>query len=445
MDSDELYISYFFPPSIYAAGIISFKRILELGHKVDVLQGNFKQENDFDDYVNPHINNRHYVNVEGNLDLADFIFKFIDEGLKEIGNNHYEKIYSMSWLMANHFLACEYKIAHPDVFWSAEFSDPLIFDTNNNIKSSNKRIIDDEYISRINNEIQKLNDDFPLIESNASAYLVAEYIVYLFADEIIFTNENQREIMIDQFPFDIKDHVMKKSIIKPHPTIKKEFYHIKDVDLGLDDDCLNIAYFGNDYYSKRHFESLFYAVESLNHEYNDKIKVYMYISDDKLLKKLVPSDNFIVKKPMDYLNFLNATTQFDVLIVNDMITKGNFKFNPYLPSKLSDYLGSGRDIWALYEKGSPLSGYDLKYKSDIRDYDRCLDEFRKILEDNGFADEDAILNTEYYNDRLTDLNELYIKEFKANQRLRRQIKKLKKENKSSNSWKITERFRKIRK
>ena len=92
MDSDELYISYFFPPSIYAAGIISFKRILELGHKVDVLQGNFKQENDFDDYFNPHINNRHYVTVEGNLDLTDFIFKFIDEGLKEIGNNHYEKI-----------------------------------------------------------------------------------------------------------------------------------------------------------------------------------------------------------------------------------------------------------------------------------------------------------------------------------------------------------------
>lgn len=448
MDCEELYISYFFPPSNQASGIVTFKRIIENGRKVDVLQGEFKKSDEDDDFVGPYINERIQVSVEGKLDWADFIFKFMDRGLKAIDDN-YKRIYSRSWLMANHFLACEYKFTHPSVSWTAEFSDPLIFDLNNQPKTYKQMIIDDEiYITRLNDEIKNLGEEFPLIENKSSAYFIAEYLVYLFADKIIFTNENQMEVMLSQFPIDIKGHVIGKSEIKPHPTITDEFYHVNDVDLQLDDDCLNIGYFGNDYYSKRHFESLFYAVESLNHKYKDKIKIYIFSSNAGFIKKLIPSDNFIVKKPLEYLDFLNATTKFDILLVNDVNTQGNYKLNPYLPSKLSDYKGSGSDIWAIYEKGSSLSKLDLKYKSDMAVYDQCSSVFRKILEDYGFDDRDATVDKNYINDRMTDLNKLYEKEFKENLRLKRQVKKFKKENeelKSSNSWKITNLLRKIRK
>ena len=104
--------------------------------------------------------------------------------------------------------------------------------------------------------------------------------------------------------------------------------------MNLDEELINIAYFGADYYGKRHFEALFYALESLNHEYKNKIKLHLYINDKKLIKRLISTlsakDNIVVKKPLDYLTFLNATTKFDVLIVNDVITKDNFKINPYL-------------------------------------------------------------------------------------------------------------------
>ncbi len=450
MDCDELYISLLFPPANYVSGITVFKRIVQGGKPVDVLQSNFKSKNfeKFNEYVENYINNRIIVDIDCKVDWADCIFKFMKKGMDAIDRD-YKKIYSRSWLMANHFLAGEYKFLNSHVFWTAEFSDPLIYDLNNNPKKYNEMVIDDEgYISKLNDQIKRLNEiknaDFPLIDNGVSAYYVAEYLVYLFADKIIFTNENQAEVMLNQFPVDVKDFVLKKSEIKMHPTFPDEFYNIINSGLDLDKNYINFAYFGNDYYSKRHFESLFYSVEALNHKFKDKIRVYLFISNDVFLKKLVPSDRFIVKKPLEYLGYLNATTKFDVLIVNDMITKGNYEINPYLPSKLSDYLGSGSDIWALYENGSSLSGFDLKYKSEISNFNSCLDELVSILDDWGYADENYSINHDYMSNRLTELNELYEMEFNRKQNLERKVKKLKKENddfSSSNSWKITKPLR----
>ena len=354
--------------------------------------------------------------------------------------------------MANHYLAWAYKYNHNQVFWTAEFSDPLIYDINNHPRQFKQMIIDDEeFISKVNQKIEefnkKNNHDFPLIENNSSSYFIAEYLVYLFADKIIFTNENQQEIMLNQFPVDIKDLVLNKSEIKMHPTLDESFYHIKNVNLNIDDSLINIAYFGNDYYSKRHFEALFYAVESLNHKFKNKLKIYLYISEDSLVEKLVPSDIFVVKKPLNYLEFLNALTKFDVLIINDLVTKNNFDINPYLPSKLSDYSGSKSDIWALYESGSSLSKLDFKYKSNIEDYDDCLKELVSILEDNGYIDRDYSINKDYLNFRFTVLNSLYEEEFRKNKKLEREIQGLNVENnliKSSNSWKVTKPLRNLK-
>ena len=306
-----------------------------------------------------------------------------------------------------------------------------------------KMVVDDEgYIGKLNDEInifnQKNNTSFPLIENKSSAYFIAEYLVYLFADKVIFTNANQRETMLGQFPVDVYDFVIDKSEIKRHPTLQSRYYHIKESDIDLNDEYINVAYFGTDYYGKRHFEALFYALESLNHRFKDKIRLHLYINDKKLIKRLISTlsvkDNIIVRKPLDYLSFLNATTKFDVLIVNDVITKGNFEINPYLPSKLSDYLGSSRDVWALCEMGSTLSVADVRYKSDINDFESCGETLVQILHDRGFVDDDYSFD-EYYNRRLTFLNELYEMEFRKNLELEKELKDLKKE-KSRKRFKI---------
>ena len=77
---------------------------------------------------------------------------------------------------------------------------------------------------------------------------------------------------------------------------------------------------------------------------------------------------------------------------------------------------------------------DFKYKSDIYDFKSCGEELVRILEDNGYADEDYFFE-EYFAQRLTSLNELYEKEFRKNLKLKKQLKKLKEE-KSHKRFKI---------
>lgn len=189
---------------------------------------------------------------------------------------------------------------------------------------------------------------------------------------------------------------------------------------------------------------MFYAVEALNHKYKDIIRVYLYVSNRNMFKKLLPSDRFITKKPLKYPDFLNATTKFDVLLVNDVTTDGVFEVNPYLPSKLSDYMGAKTDVWALYEPGSALSKTDVKYKSDMYDYDACLKELVRILEDYGFEDDDFSVNQKYLNDRFTYFNELYEKEFNQKNNYKRKYNKLKKEEKSSRGWNISNSLRRLK-
>ena len=443
--SEELVISFLFPPSDNVSGITVFKRIVENNETVDVLQakrsGNLNSQ--LNEYIEEYIDERIQIDIDCEVDWTDCIFKYVKLGINAIKRD-YKKVYSRSWLMGNHFLAFEYKLKNPAVFWTAEFSDPLIYDLSNKPKTYKQMVVDDEgYIDKINDQIkvfnQNNNTSFPLIEYDSSAYFIAEYLVYLFADKVVFTNNNQREIMLRQFPVDVYDWVLAKSEVKRHPTLEDKYYHIGEAKLNLDEELINIAYFGADYYGKRHFEALFYALESLNHEYKNKIKLHLYINDKKLIKRLISTlsakDNIVVKKPLDYLTFLNATTKFDVLIVNDVITKDNFKINPYLPSKLSDYLGSSSDVWALCEKGSTLSAADVRYKSDIHDFDSCGETLVQILHDNGFVDDNYSFD-EYYNRRLTSLNELYEKEFRKNLKLKKELKELKKKKSNKKRFKI---------
>lgn len=452
MDSDELVISLLFPPSDYVSGINVFKRIVENKKQVDVVQ----IKSDLPDGTfNKYIGRRIFLDIDCELDTPSCIFKSLEIFRKSVKDD-YSRIYSRSWIANNHFIALDYKLSNPGVLWSAEFSDPLILNISNKPRNNRKFFISNpEYADYVNEHITELNEkidaDFPLIESESSVFFLAEYLTYLFADRLIFTNENQRKIMLDQFPEDVREFAFKKSEIRMHPTLDEEFYNVKSSGLDLDGDYINMAYFGRDYYGQRHFESLFYSIESLNHKFKDRIRVYLFTEDVALLKKLVSTldcrDSFIVRKPLEYFEFLNATTQFDVLIVNDVVTKGVWAQNPYLPSKVSDYMGSSSDVWAFYENGSPLSRLDLKYMSGISDFESCRNRLADILEDYGFEDDGCSFDDDYIIKRLTALNRIYETEFKRGLKLKAENESLNKRNRdilASNSWRLTKPLRDIR-
>lgn len=504
-DVDCLVISYYFPPRLETSGLVVARKIMEKNLHVDVIQSSYDESSDFNEIIDKYVNERFPIDIKSKPDYIPFIFEYINLGLKSIKKN-YNKIYSRSYIYSNHFLALEYKFNNPDVEWTAEFSDPLLLNLyDGKIKNYPRVILDNpDYIKKLNEKIANFNKSnnthFKDLDNPSNTFFVAEYLTFIFADKIIFTNENQREVMLSVYDDEIRQIVENKSIFEVHPTIDSEFYDYKDCGLELDDNYINIAYFGT-YYYIRHFEPLFYAFEALNHKYKDKIKFYFFTERDELLKisteNLKISDNLIIEKPLNYFEFLNATTKFDILLINDTITKGNFKVNPFLPSKYSDYIGSGSDIWGICEDDSILSKKEFKYKSSMTDYKSSCDVLISILNDNGYEDSDCFFEDNIYEKRINELNWRFGLEFderrkyynqsiklkenntklrsekqilfdkkeklkskndilrQKNENLKNKNEQLKKENKllkakydeiiNSNSWKITEPLRKFKK
>ena len=450
---ENLVISYLFPPSDDVSGIVQAKRILADKKSVDIVVSDSEYNSFFElaDFTDKYINNKIIIEMNGEpTDYIQTIFEFIKKAMEEIEkkNANYKTVSSICWRLANHFLALEYKFKHPDVFWSAEFSDPMLYTIFNEerLDKLDKR----EYIDRINNKILELGD-YPTIENPTNLYFIVEYLTYLFADEVVFTNINQREVMLSQLPVDVYDMVMKKSLIAPVPTLDEKYYHINETDININENDINIAYFGA-YYANRNFESIFYAFDSLNHKYKYKIKFHMYVQNPEFLKEIIRGldieNNMIIHDIVEYLEFLNLTTKFDILLANDLVTKDNFKINPYLPSKLADYAGSANDIWIIYERGSVMSDAEAKYKSDVHDYSTSRDVLIKILGDRGFVDDNISFDENYFDKRLTLFNEYYseIDELKGKiKELETENRKLQKDNKAtSKDSKLKRHLRKLK-
>ncbi|WP_458403796.1 hypothetical protein [Methanobrevibacter sp.] len=439
---DELVISYLFPPSRDVSGMVLAKRQIVENRRFDVICSDIKKDNDpeFKKLVDKYINEQILIDLACSPNFTECIFDFVEKSMEELDlRDTYKRIYSRVWKIANNFLALEYKLKHPDTYWISEFSDPLLYDIHNRKRDGGKKqvIENGEYLERINRAITDLNaaknTDFELVENPCNVHFLVEYIAYLFADEIIFTNENQRHVMLDQFPYDVRDFVMDKSTVKLHPILSEEYYHIKDCPCTLDSSKINLGYFGN-IYSKRHFETIFYAYEILNHKYKDRMQFHFYVNDPGQVKRLMEGleiyANVEINKTIDYLDFLNLTTKLDILIVNDLITSDCFEVNPYRPSKLSDYIGSKSKIWAVCEKGSCLDDVKTDYKSYITSRKSNIDAIVDILEDFSFEDSDYSLkdDEEYFIKRVTELNILIENEHKRLKSARSQVKKLKKKN-----------------
>lgn len=459
--ADELLICYKFPPSQRVSGVVYAKRLIKSQKILDIIQGpNGDEELDinFNEIVDKFVNKRFITKSNVSNPTWNSIKKFIEEGMKILEENGdiYKKIYSRAGAHESHFLALDYKLKHPETFWTAEFSDPLSITIDNEKRgSSNKDIYikDEYYINKINAEIKNMpieDLDLRMIDEELTIFELCEYLPFLFADEIIFTNENQMELMLDFYP-EIKELVKTKSKVDYHPTLDKEYYHVVESDYKVDKNYINFGYFGT-ILGKRHLENIFYAFESLNPQFKEKYMLHIFAQNKSILKKLTKdlniSDNLIINDKVPLLEFLNLTTKFDVLIVNDLNTYDNFEKNPFLPSKLADYLGSGNDIWGIYEKGSIMSQYNLKYKSDVADYESSLQTLKNIfkdkidLNDEGIdinsidGDLESYLETRIYqlnsligtlNSQKESSNEKLKKERKKNSKLKKENKKMKNE------------------
>ena len=456
--TNELIISYAFSPTNTTTSNVIVKRILCEKNKIDVIYASLDDMNkDFtlETYVNEFIEKKYIIHSNFSTDW-DNILHFVTEGIKKIKN--YEKIYSRANFPHSHFLALEYKLNNPKTFWRAEFSDPLTYTFGKRHLSG--KLEDEEYIEKINKVLKEKN--LELISSKYDINCICEYLTFIFADEIIFTNESQKEVMIDTLPFKID--INGKYIVSPHPTLDEKYYYAKESNYPLDNNYINFAYFGV-IFSNRAFEDFINAFDNVSDEYKDKIRLHLFTPNRTLFEQILSNellDKTIFNTNIDYLEFLNLTTKFDVLIVEDSFTKGHFIKNPYLPSKISDYNGSNTTIWAICEENSEMSKLNIEYKSYINDLNSNVNTLNSIMNEKTNIEIKLSSNdeNEYKKQRTTHLTQKIIElidvcesEFRKDEvyeakinELNQIIKNLEKENSqimNSNSWKMTKNLRKI--
>lgn len=381
-----LTVAYCFAPYNDSSAVVMAKRVRERGDVVDVVYNKMDGKREVDPSMRrisaPYVENEIPVDTPTYFSAWPAIEAFCLEGLERISElervkGPYERLYSRVMWPASHFLAALYKARNPSVVWTAEFSDPAARDVAGEVRSA--PLGPSPVLDELSAELKRR--DLPVPQSE-NCLDWCEYLAYALADHIVFTNENQRDYMLSYCPVEeIAAAARAKGIISPHPTLPPAFYSMVRANYALDPGVANLAYFGT-FYATRGLDDVLTALAQLDPPTRELLRLHVFTAKPQALRKRVEELGITalvrINPYVRFLAFLNLATKFDCLIVNDALTVGSHERNPYLPSKWSDYHGSGRQVWGLIEDGSPLSTRPLDFASPVGDITAAQDVLRKI-------------------------------------------------------------------
>lgn len=238
-------------------------------------------------------------------------------------------IYSRSMWAGSHVAALKYKEAHPSTIWIAEFSDPLYMGTDGCVRKASKEYTGDQaYLNTFWKDL--------------------ETAVFENADHIIFTNENQRDYMLQQNPVDASVDMRSKSLVWQHPRIPTYYADIVPTDYVLSEAYINIGYFGT-FYKNRSADAILMFLE------NPMVHLHIFTNvTPELETHMQEVSNRVHLHPMvSHLEVFTISKKMDYLFLNDIQFLGEMA--PYLPSKLADYLSVGTPVLALVYPNTPMS------------------------------------------------------------------------------------------
>ena len=378
----QLVFSYCFPPYADTSATVAAKIVLQQAEYVDVISADMSRVRKVDssllELANRWIDNRIEIQTPASFANWSLILEFAENAAKEAEKltraraKPYESLYSRVMWPASHLAAFLYKQENPDVPWTAEFSDPMRLDANANkrdcLLTSEARTRKLSAAADAENPHMDVDNGFDLIEA----------LTLIHADEVVFTNANQRDVVLSAYGNDFAEQVRTKSVIRPQPVPTTDMYSANPPAVMLPNETVNIGYFGN-FYPNRGLGEVFETLERSEFTNSRSIHFYIFTSNVEQAKALVPEslqEMVTVSTALPYLSFLSTSAVFDVLFVGDAVTEGTFTKNPFLPSKYADYRGSGARIWAHVEPGSPLSMEVVALKSTIGN----ANEIREIVE-----------------------------------------------------------------
>lgn len=356
-----LAVSVCFPPYSDPSAVTVAKRIEQAGQIVDVLSCNMSAVRQVDESLGilaaGWVDTVREVTENMAFSEWDGYRSFVDEGwkaLRDLPAWPYDRIYSRAMWPASHVLAAYIKTRRPNTHWVAEFSDPLSRDVHGS-KRPGTLPVDDLVHDLVDAASDASGAELSIPES---VFALAELLPYALADEIVFTNDNQLRYMVSYAPAALSDLIRAKAVVNPHPIPAEDLYSVVDAPGPPHPHKANLAYFGT-FYENRSLTDLIEALQSLPDSERRMLALDVFTSDQDTIGRTVErkglGDIVSVRPAVSYLEFLNLTTKYDCLIVEDASTSETHELNPYLPSKWSDYRGSGTPVWAFVEEGSTLS------------------------------------------------------------------------------------------
>lgn len=370
----RLVIAYNFAPFSDTGAVVMSKRIRSSGRPVDVISNDMSRarEKDSDNLLlsAPYVVWSRELKEPAYFSSETALESFVTSGLATLKEwtgrgRSYESIYSRSMWPASHFLAAAIKIKNPQIEWIAEFSDPSRMTTTGDFRNVplSSESLKEIYL----NQGPQIYDK--ILKSSPELFTWTEFLPYLFADKIIFTNYNQKQLMLSYSPEVLRDVIERKSIVSQQPTLPRTYYELASTSLELDPGEVNLGYFG-EFYNTRGLGELLEALEMLSDEQLHRIHLWVYSADASKIEQNASNRvlaRISIRLKVNYFEFLGLLDNFDYLIVNDAFTRDHHDTNPYLPSKLSDYRGSRSKLWGIVEEGSVLSLEQLDQLSLIGD------------------------------------------------------------------------------
>jgi len=382
-----LVFSYCFLPYADTSAVVAAKAISERGLIVDVISADMSRNRNKDETLrflcSRFIDKTIEIPVAPSFADWKLNIEFAKNAVaqarrrQEVLGKDYATLYSRALWMGSHIAGALFKIEYPEVIWTAEFSDPLRFDVEGAPRIGELPADTDSVMLR-----EIISSQGPVELEILTSFDLVEALTMVLANELIFTNENQLNYMLSKYPAEFAEMARKKSVVREHPSPRPADYQVVKANPGFHTNRVNIAYFGA-FYVNRGLGDIFTALQNLGDTEREKIALHIFCSDTatalRQVGELGLAGIVFVHEYLPYLQFLNAATQADVLLVNDVERSPTMDLNPFLPSKYSDYKASETKIWGVLDPGSQLSRKALDFKSFNGNVPSSLKVMKEIL------------------------------------------------------------------
>lgn len=399
---------YQFAPWVDTGAVVASKRLREEAAIVDVISVNGAQRRHVDPTTSligaPYVDNLVHVDIPQTWAHWGGVRAYVGRALKaaeRLGGPR-SHVYSRAMWVPSHYAGAMYKLRHPDVPWVAEFSDPLSLDVEGKPRPG-QQVSRDPWYEPVFSEVERRWGPIP--EARMGIFGMAEWLVYALADTVLFTNDLQRQTMLETIEHpQLRESVAARSVVRNHPSLPARFYDLAPAEYAIDPSKVNLAYFG-EFYATRGIGDLTTAMRMLPSDLRPHVHLHVFtnyvpagkgrarpvsMSNDAFQALVVRAqqgigadgieDQVHLNASLPYLQFLNVTRHFDYLVVCDARSGAGHHVNPFLPSKWSDYANSSAGAWAFVEEGSSLSGKPAEIKTPLGDPDAARRVLMSLIE-----------------------------------------------------------------